>query len=124
MASEPTPASVSPKDTTNNTTTTTGGLHITLEKGKISPKNHEVEHREHYVPPADIQTPPAGAEEGQTALQEAEAAWFRIRRYLQDPFSEFCGTFVLILFGDGSVAQVVLSGGTKGDYQSISWGWG
>ena len=28
------------------------------------------------------------------------------------------------MFGDGVVAQVVLSGGTKGDYQSISWGWG
>ncbi|TQS32675.1 hypothetical protein Golomagni_07005 [Golovinomyces magnicellulatus] len=31
---------------------------------------------------------------------------------------------VLILFGDGVVAQVVLSKGVKGDYQSISWGWG
>ena len=28
------------------------------------------------------------------------------------------------MFGDGVVAQVVLSGGEKGDYQSISWGWG
>lgn len=28
------------------------------------------------------------------------------------------------MFGDGVVAQVVLSGGTKGDYQSITWGWG
>ncbi len=26
--------------------------------------------------------------------------------------------------GDGVVAQVVLSDGKKGDYQSISWGWG
>lgn len=33
------------------------------------------------------------------------------------------GTFILIMFGDGSVAQVVLSRGEKGDYQSISWGW-
>ncbi|EMR09454.1 hypothetical protein PNEG_02398 [Pneumocystis murina B123] len=30
----------------------------------------------------------------------------------------------MILFGDGVVAQVVLSGSTKGNYQSINWGWG
>lgn len=101
--------SVSPKDT--------GGLHITVEKGQISPKNHEFEHREHYVPPAPVETE-------QTVLREAELAWCRIRRYMQDPFSEFCGTFILVLFGDGSVAQVVLSSGTRGEYQSISWGWG
>ncbi|KAI5465218.1 aquaporin-like protein [Mariannaea sp. PMI_226] len=34
------------------------------------------------------------------------------------------GTMIMILFGDGVVAQVVLSKGSKGDYQSISWGWG
>jgi aquaglyceroporin related protein len=28
------------------------------------------------------------------------------------------------MFGDGVVAQVVLSGGSHGDYQFISWGWG
>jgi aquaglyceroporin related protein len=33
------------------------------------------------------------------------------------------GTFILIMFGDGVVAQVVLSGDKAGDYQSISWGW-
>jgi aquaglyceroporin related protein len=31
---------------------------------------------------------------------------------------------ILILFGDGVVAQVILSNNTKGDYQSISWCWG
>lgn len=30
----------------------------------------------------------------------------------------------MIMFGDGVVAQVVLSNDTKGNYQSISWGWG
>jgi len=43
---------------------------------------------------------------------------------MREPFAEFFGTFILIMFGDGVVAQVVLSGGKKGDYQSISWGWG
>ena len=56
--------------------------------------------------------------------EEEQLAWSKIRGYCQDFFSEFLGTMILILFGDGVVAQVVLSGGTKGDYQSISWGWG
>lgn len=50
--------------------------------------------------------------------------WPRLRRRFREPLSEFMGTFFLILFGDGVVAQVVLSNETKGDYQSISWGWG
>jgi len=50
--------------------------------------------------------------------------WPRIRHQLREPFSEFMGTFILLMFGDGSVAQVVLSNNEKGDYQSISWGWG
>lgn len=109
------PTTPSPKTST--------GLHITLETGQISPKGpHEVEHREHYVPPPAVATHGHHAET--ELFREAELAWCRVRRYLQDPFSEFCGTFILILFGDGVVAQVVLSGGTKGDYQSISWGWG
>ena|SRR5271163_3057370 len=55
---------------------------------------------------------------------EPDLLWSRIRRRMREPFSEFFGVFILILFGDGVVAQVVLSRGTKGDYQSISWGWG
>jgi aquaglyceroporin related protein, other eukaryote len=55
---------------------------------------------------------------------EPDLLWSRIRHYFRDPFSEFFGVFILILFGDGVVAQVVLSNGTKGSYQSISWGWG
>ena len=53
----------------------------------------------------------------------AGLAWPRIRRALREPFSEFIGTFILIMFGDGVVAQVVLSKDTYGEYQSISWGW-
>lgn len=56
--------------------------------------------------------------------------WSRVRHTLRDPFAEFMGTFIMILFGDGSVAQVMLSANpnlpqasqNKGDYQSISWG--
>ena len=50
--------------------------------------------------------------------------WSRIRDRYRFYFAEFLGTFILIMFGDGVVAQVVLSNGEKGDYQSISWGWG
>lgn len=48
--------------------------------------------------------------------------WSKVRAYMQEPFSEFFGCFIMILFGDGVVAQVVLSGGEKGSYQSITWG--
>jgi len=58
--------------------------------------------------------------------------WPRIRHFMRDPFAEFMGTFTMIMFGDGSVAQVLLSANpklpagdqNKGQYQSISWGWG
>jgi aquaglyceroporin related protein, other eukaryote len=66
----------------------------------------------HLIPQADV------------VQQEPDLAWSRVRRYMREPFAEFFGVFILILFGDGVVAQVVLSGGTKGNYQSISWGWG
>ena len=67
---------------------------------------------DHKVPQAD------------TVEAHPDLAWSRIRRQLREPFAEFWGVFILIMFGDGVVAQVVLSGGLKGDYQSISWGWG
>src|SRR5437588_697880 len=38
--------------------------------------------------------------------------------------AEFLGTFVLIVFGVGVVAQVVLSGGAAGGILSIHIGWG
>ena len=67
---------------------------------------------DHKIPQADV------------VQQEPDLAWSRIRHTFREPFSEFFGVFILILFGDGVVAQVVLSNGEKGDYQSISWGWG
>ena len=87
------------------------------EKRRISVVN-QPPHAEHG-PLIDHKIPQEDAVEAQPDL-----LWSRIRRTLRDPFSEFFGVFILILFGDGVVAQVVLSGGTKGDYQSISWGWG
>jgi aquaglyceroporin related protein len=55
---------------------------------------------------------------------EPELWWSSVRRRYQNFFSEFFGVFILILFGNGSVAQVVLSKNQNGAYQSITWGWG
>lgn len=55
---------------------------------------------------------------------EPNLLWPRIRHSLREPFSEFLGTMVLVLFGDGVVAQVILSNGEKGNYLSICWIWG
>lgn len=38
--------------------------------------------------------------------------------------SEFAGTAVLVLFGCGVVAQVVVGAGTLGAHDSIAWAWG
>lgn len=78
----------------------------------------ETAHNEHTDSMTD--SPPPGL----IPEMEQELRWSKVRSIWQDAFSEFFGVFVMILFGDGVVAQVVLSGGTKGDYQSISWGWG
>ncbi|PYH41471.1 MIP/aquaporin family protein [Aspergillus saccharolyticus JOP 1030-1] len=50
--------------------------------------------------------------------------WSQIRRLLHHAFSEFFGTMIMMLFGNGVVAQVLLSQKEKGEYQSITWGWG
>lgn len=54
------------------------------------------------------------------------------RGALKEPLAEFFGVMIMVCFGDGSVAQVLLSAGQTsapggngfGNYQSISWGWG
>ncbi|KAG5976405.1 hypothetical protein E4U58_004353 [Claviceps cyperi] len=75
----------------------------------------------------DVHNGHDGHDDSSTAgmIRAADAPrWSRIRTIWQDAFSEFLGTMILVLFGDGVVAQVLLSNNLKGDYQSISWGWG
>ncbi|CAO3675392.1 unnamed protein product [Umbelopsis vinacea] len=47
----------------------------------------------------------------------------RLRHQLREPLAEFLATCVMIVLGDGVVAQIVLSSGVKGQYLSISFGW-
>jgi len=47
-----------------------------------------------------------------------------LRGTAREVAAEFLGTFVLIVFGVGVVAQVVLSGRVNGQYLSINIGWG
>jgi len=42
---------------------------------------------------------------------------------LREFMAECGGTFLLVVFGCGSIAQSVLSLGIKGDFFSINWGW-
>src|SRR5688500_17120876 len=46
------------------------------------------------------------------------------RELTRELLAEFFGTFILIVFGVGVVAQVVLSRQTAGSYLSINIGWG
>lgn len=47
-------------------------------------------------------------EEGHQDLEHQDLLWSRIRLAMREPFAEFFGTFIMVLFGDGSVAQVSL----------------
>ncbi|XP_057373613.1 aquaporin-9-like [Daphnia carinata] len=38
-------------------------------------------------------------------------------------FAEFLGTYILVVIGNGSIAQSQLTNGEKGDYFTINWGW-
>ncbi|EME44725.1 hypothetical protein DOTSEDRAFT_152722 [Dothistroma septosporum NZE10] len=70
-------------------------------------------------------------EEHDTA-DHANLWWPKTRAAFKEPLAEFFGVMIMVCFGNGSVAQVLLSGGMKsapgmdgyGNYQSISWGWG
>ena len=76
--------------------------------------------------------PTAPIDEEHDAADHSTLWWSKVRLALREPFAEFFGVMIMVLFGDGSVAQVLLSAGQKsapgadgyGNYQSISWGWG
>ncbi|KFY15756.1 hypothetical protein V492_01772 [Pseudogymnoascus sp. VKM F-4246] len=58
-------------------------------------------------------------------------SWPMIRVMFREPFAEFFGTMIMVMFGNGAVAQALLGGGEiaapggngYGNYQSVNWGW-
>jgi aquaglyceroporin related protein len=53
----------------------------------------------------------------------------QIHRYVREFLAEMLGTFALVIFGDGAVAQVVLGNAARGDtffggFLNISFGYG
>ncbi|KAK0555360.1 hypothetical protein OC846_001200 [Tilletia horrida] len=55
--------------------------------------------------------------------------WAKFRYWMREPFAEFLGTCVFIIFGNGVNNQVFVSqmydaSAPKGDYLSVSFGWG
>jgi hypothetical protein len=67
--------------------------------------------------------PVTATEVNELSGHETKLLWPSVRSAIQAELSEFMATFVLVLLGEGSVAQVLLSSGTKGDWASIAWGW-
>lgn len=57
--------------------------------------------------------PNAPIDESHDLAPHQDLLWSRIRLALREPFAEFLGVFILVMFGNGSVAQVLLSTGQK-----------
>lgn len=76
--------------------------------------------------------PKTPLDEEHAAGEHSKLLWPRIRAILREFLAEFWAVFFMVMFGNGSVAQVLLSEGSTGapggdgfgNYQSINWGWG
>ncbi|KAI1617626.1 aquaglyceroporin like protein [Exophiala viscosa] len=127
-----------PHDSSSSSTATPASDEVTFahreheqqHQRTMDPNPNPYPYHQEHGPPIDNSLKYEAAEEDYQ--HHKNLLWSRIRHHLRDPFAEFMGTFIMILFGDGSVAQVLLSNNdklptssqNKGDYQSISWGWG
>lgn len=49
---------------------------------------------------------------------------FRLSPLMREAVAEFCSTFILLIFGMASVAQMVLSNWKFGNFFSVNFGWG
>ncbi|SGY48213.1 BQ5605_C001g00629 [Microbotryum silenes-dioicae] len=50
--------------------------------------------------------------------------WFSFRSKYRVYLAEFLGTLILVLWGEGTQAQVIALRNAPNDYLSIAWGWG
>lgn len=82
--------------------------------------------QENLTAPKFIQIEQGGKTDSPLARTVPKNFWTAAKSkwWVREGLAEYFGTMFMIIFGDGSVAQVVLSGNAKGDYQSISWCWG
>lgn len=96
----------------------------TTSKASLSSFAEDETAKSNVIQESGVVDPKASLPLKMTVEAQPELLWSRFRHTLREPFSEFFGVFILILFGDGVVAQVVLSHEEKGNFQSISWGWG
>ncbi|KAK9451026.1 aquaporin-like protein [Limtongia smithiae] len=85
----------------------------------------EVTYEEDFLRRDDIR----GADERQLEAEERRQGitvtrYKHIRRMLREPLSEMLGCVMLIVCGDGAVAQSVLSSNANGNYQSINLSYG
>jgi aquaglyceroporin related protein len=74
--------------------------------------------------------PKAPLSEDSDLAERRKLRWSRIRATLREPFVEFWGVVIMVAFGNGAMAQVLLSAGQTtapggngyGSYQNVNWG--
>jgi aquaglyceroporin related protein len=70
---------------------------------------HRTSHRVHGLRSKIGLHPVAPVIDEHDLAEHQDLLWSRVRLALREPFAEFMGVFILVLFGNGSVAQVQLS---------------
>ncbi|CUS24592.1 LAQU0S17e02542g1_1 [Lachancea quebecensis] len=50
--------------------------------------------------------------------------WAKVRYRLREPFAEFLGTLILVIFGVGGNLQATVTNGSGGSFESLSFAWG
>ncbi|SCU92520.1 LAME_0F00320g1_1 [Lachancea meyersii CBS 8951] len=78
------------------------------------------------APPAPIIIVPGAADEdGQdSGPQTFPNFWAKIRYTMREPFAEFLGTLILVIFGVGGNLQATVTNGAGGSFESLSFAWG